>query len=344
MTPILACESLRPGNGGVGRVARLIARVLSEERTGQAEAIALSDDVPESAFGLPVHAARGSRMQFVGAVARAAMSHSHFIYDFLGMARAHCPLPLLRRPFMTFLHGIEVWENGPSSRIRAARRAAMLIANSAYTRARADRVHGGMSRARVCWLATETDDPAPEPAASPPCVLIVGRLEEPGYKGHAELVDCWPRVRSAVPQARLLIAGGGPGLGAMRRRATDGVDVLGFVPEPQMESVWSQASIFAMPSRGEGFGLVYIEAMRHGLPVVASIHDAAPEVNLQGVTGLNVDLDAPGRLADALVDLLRNPAAAAAMGARGRERWQRCFRFSAFRDRFRPMLREFLSA
>jgi phosphatidylinositol alpha-1,6-mannosyltransferase len=98
-----------------------------------------------------------------------------------------------------------------------------------------------------------------------------------------------------------------------------------------------------MPSRGEGFGIVYIEAMRYGLPIIASIHDAAPEINVHGETGYNVDLDRPDELPDAIVRLLRERDHARLLGRQGRKRWQENFSFSAFRSRFRPILHEFLS-
>jgi phosphatidyl-myo-inositol dimannoside synthase len=88
---------------------------------------------------------------------------------------------------------------------------------------------------------------------------------------------------------------------------------------------------------------VYIEAMRHGLPVVASVHDAGQEVNLDGRTGYNVNLDRPDELPDRLIHLLRDPDHAAALGAAGQRRWAEHFRYSAFRERFRPHLREFLA-
>ena len=207
-----------------------------------------------------------------------------------------------------------------------------------------------MRRARVCWLATEVDDAPPPgpPPAHPPTVLVVGRLEPYRDKGHAALIDGWPTVVSAVPDARLLIVGAGPGLDTVRRRAAASpaaalIEVPGFVPETEMEGAWSRASVFAMPSRGEGFGLVYIEAMRQGLPVIASVHDAAPEINLDGHTGYNVDLDEPGALPERIIHVLRHPAAAARLGANGRSRWYDHFRFSAFRERFRPILTEFLT-
>ncbi len=131
---------------------------------------------------------------------RRRLRRRHFLYDSLSMARAHCRFPLLRRPSLVWIHGIEVWEKTVASHLRCARRADILVANSAYTRQRADRLHGGFQRAEICWLGTETDD---EPVTVPssdcrPTVLILGRMDELQYKGHTELIDCWPRVVNAV--------------------------------------------------------------------------------------------------------------------------------------------------
>jgi phosphatidylinositol alpha-1,6-mannosyltransferase len=113
--------------------------------------------------------------------------------------------------------------------------------------------------------------------------------------------------------------------------------------EEEKNSLWAETNVFAMPSRSEGFGFVYIEAMRHGLPVLASVHDAGSEVNVDGVTGYNVNLDREGELAERIVHLLREPDHAAQLGNQGRARWHDHFCYSAFRERFLPILREFLS-
>ena len=97
-----------------------------------------------------------------------------------------------------------------------------------------------------------------------------------------------------------------------------------------------------MPSRGEGFGLVYIEAMRYGVPVIASIHDAGQEVNVDGQTGYNVSLDRPRELGDRLVELLSSPSLMRQLGAAGRVRWHEFFRFSAFKRQFLPIVDAFL--
>lgn len=144
-----------------------------------------------------------------------------------------------------------------------------------------------------------------------------------------------------------MIVGAGPGLSYLRQRAaargvTDKIIFQGFVPEEDMSGVWSEANVFAMPSRGEGFGLTYIEAMRHGLPVVASVHDAAPEINLDDETGYNVDLNKLDELPERLTYLLKNRDVAADLGGNAQRRWVEYFRYSAFRERVVPLLREFL--
>jgi phosphatidylinositol alpha-1,6-mannosyltransferase len=87
--------------------------------------------------------------------------------------------------------------------------------------------------------------------------------------------------------------------------------------------------------------LVYVEAMRYGLPVIASLHDAGQEVNVHGVTGLNVNLDRDGELADALIELLRAPDQLQRMGTAGQQRWSTHFCRSAFERRLRPILEDF---
>ena len=182
-------------------------------------------------------------------------------------------------------------------------------------------------------------------ADRPPTALILGRLEG-GYKGHAELFRAWPGVRDRVPGARLRVVGKGPDRQALEDLAGEGVEFLGFVPEADMPQLWADTDVLAMPSRGEGFGLVYVEAMRHGVPAIASTQDAAHEVNVDGTTGYNVNLDAldsDATLIDRIVTLLSDRRTAAAMGEAGRDHWRAEFRYSRFRDRFNPLLDEFLS-
>jgi phosphatidylinositol alpha-1,6-mannosyltransferase len=278
----------------------------------------------------------------------AAIGHSHAVYDFAGMARAHPRIGPWRRPHLVCMHGIEAWEAATRHHLGRLEAADILLAFSRYSVERAARTHPSLSRARICWLATEQDDP-PAFVGSPdrPTVLIVGRMEPGRPKGHDDLIAVWPKVASAVADARLVIVGRGRDEPRIRSLAAaspaaPGIEMRGFVPEEQTDRLFASASAFAMPSRGEGFGLVYIEAMRHGLPVIASTHDAASEITLDGVTGFNVDLDRRGDLAERLIALLRDTALQRRMGAAAAARWRQHFRYASFHERVRPVIADLI--
>jgi phosphatidyl-myo-inositol dimannoside synthase len=93
-----------------------------------------------------------------------------------------------------------------------------------------------------------------------------------------------------------------------------------------------------MPSRGEGFGLVYVEAMARGVPCIGSLHDAAGDVIVDGKTGLLVDQGNIGSIADAIVSLLRNPERRRSMGEAARMRVHEEFSTPAFRARLNTIL------
>jgi len=168
-------------------------------------------------------------------------------------------------------------------------------------------------------------------------------------KGQDILIRLWPRVVAAVKDARLCFVGGGSQIGRLRDLAASSpaggsIDLLGFLPEHQMEELWPKATALALLGRLEGFGLVVIEAMRHGVPVLASTNDAASEINLHGVTGYNVDRANDEAIVEHLVGMLRNRDKAQTMGAAGRARWHVHFRFSVFRERFLAAIGPWLDA
>jgi phosphatidylinositol alpha-1,6-mannosyltransferase len=150
------------------------------------------------------------------------------------------------------------------------------------------------------------------------------------YKGHDELIDAWPHVLSAIPEAELVVVGDGDDAARLRAKAGRGITFTGFVHRATLNQLYADAALFAMPSRGEGFGLVYLEAMAHGLPCIGSIHDAAAEVIDHGKTGLLVDLSDREALGRAIVCLLRDPGLRLGMGRAGLERLEQHFTFERF--------------
>jgi phosphatidylinositol alpha-1,6-mannosyltransferase len=346
----VGAQSFLGSRGGIARLCDLTARVAFE--AGYPLSLLSVENEGGSYHGFDFwRGCGGSRAKFVIACGRAALRGDRIFYDQLGTARAHIWPSRVARPCGVWIHGIEVWDQLRPDRLRVAHRVAFMLANTHFTRLRAIEHDKVFESARVCWLATLQDEPPAEsaPLDGPPIVLILGRMDDTAYKGHMELIEAWPAVVDAVPGARLVVVGTGPSLERHRGlaaagRATEYIDILGFVDESAMPDVWKRTVVFAMPSRGEGFGLAYVEAMRWGIPVIASVHDAGSEVNAHNETGLNVDLSRGNELTDALVELLRDRDLARRMGATGQRRWRKHFCYSAFRERFLQELKLFLAS
>ena len=340
----LAAQFLRPGNGGIAEVARVSLKALARHGPVQGHACLERGDF--AVEGAPVSASGGSRLRFWLGLERASLSPARFVYDFAGTARLGALL--WPRPYAVWAHGIEVWDEVRADRAKALARAEIVLVNSAYTRERAAPTLGKLRDVRLCRLGAYADEAAPRPPAEgPPTVLCLGRVETGWPKGQGVLVALWPKVVAAIPQARLLLVGKGPGLAALRDLARQSpaaanIDVAGFVPEAEIEAVWGRAHVFAMPSLTEGFGLVFIEAMRRGLPVIASSADAGQEVNVDAVTGYTIARENQSRLVDALVTLLGDADLAARFGRAGVARWRAEFSFSAFAARLSAALGDFL--
>ncbi len=132
-------------------------------------------------------------------------------------------------------------------------------------------------------------------------------------KGGLTLLEAWAKVERKLPDAELVIAGPKSPIPARARN----VRWLGRVSEARAAELYREASVFVLPSLFEPFGLVLLEAMGNGLPVVASNCCAIPEMVADGQTGVLVPPGDAGALAEALVRVLSEPDRAAALGREG---------------------------
>lgn len=348
----LGTTLVEPGQGGIAVVARLTARAL-QSMGREVEMLSLLDEHSQKVAGIPCPTTKGSKLAYLLHCHKAAFRHRRFIYDFIGTARAHPQFGTLKRPYAVWMHGIEAWYHLGRDKERILKEAELVLVNSHFTLNKFQEIHFPIENARVCHLATEQDEPpAPEEMpdfSGPPTVLILGRQDKDDYyKGHKELIECWPEVVSAVPDARLVIAGGGDGLPLTRKLVAaspvaEQIEVLGFVAAGELAQQWRRAHVFAMPSRGEGFGLVYVEAMRHGLPVIASMQDAGQEVNQDNNTGYNIDMKKTEELPEKLVSLLRDTELTQTLGRAAYNHWSNSYRYSFFKERAIACLESFFS-
>jgi glycosyltransferase involved in cell wall biosynthesis len=138
-------------------------------------------------------------------------------------------------------------------------------------------------------------------------------------KGQDVAVEAARRLESALPELRLLLAGDGPLRAALEGNAR--VLLPGYLED--RETFFAALDIFLMPSRSEGWGLAALEAMAHGLPVIASRIGGLPEIVESGETGWLVPPDDPAALADAIALAARNRETLRESGVRARERARR---------------------
>jgi phosphatidyl-myo-inositol alpha-mannosyltransferase len=156
-----------------------------------------------------------------------------------------------------------------------------------------------------------------------PNLLFVGRMEE--RKGFRHLMRAYPMIKAAIPDARLLVVGAfgdedkASFVRAARTRRMRGIHFVGWVSREDLPSYYRTASVFCAPSTGfESFGIVLLEAMAAGLPIVASNIAGYRQVLTDGVEGRLVTPGDEQSLADAIVELLKDPSLRSRMARRGR--------------------------
>ena len=254
-------------------------------------------------------------------------------------------------------HGVEVWQPLPRVRRNALRKADIVLAPSQYT---ADHVAAdqGVDPAKVRVLPWALDPqfeglatnaakrPAPARFPEGQVVLTVGRWRaDERYKGMDTLITALPRLLPRWPELQLVAVGDGDDRAWLQDLAEEtGVDrhvhLLSGLSYEELAACYGRCELFALPSRGEGFGLVYLEAMACGKPVIGGAHGGAPEVIEDGKTGYVVPHGDAAHLATAIETLLADATLREEMGRRGKQRVEKEFRFSVFAKSFRKILRE----
>jgi len=161
-----------------------------------------------------------------------------------------------------------------------------------------------------------------DPGGTGKRVAFVGRLDP--VKGALLLIEAMATVLKAHPDATLTLAGDGPArAGAEARAKALGIEAAihfaGFMTQGQVADLLAQSDMLVLPSFAEGLPVVYMEALASGIPVVASRVAGVQELVEDGVTGYAIPPGDVATLADRMIRLMDDPAAARAMGAAGRK-------------------------
>ncbi len=337
--------------GGIARYCRLVLQALLESGL-DAHVVALMDRHDGGAesgghfLGIAYTACAGSRPAFIRQATRHALQarpglilSGHVNFAPLGWALAR----LARAPLATFVYGIDAWTPLSWTRRSSLQRSDRILAISRYTAAQAAQANA-LNPSKVLVLHNCLD-PQLEPAQprpqcdGAPSLLTVARMSlAEQYKGHDVVIRAMPELLHRFPDLCYDIVGDGdarPGLQALAQHlgVTDAVRFHGIVSEAELHERYAQASLFIMPSRAEGFGFVFLEAMAHGLPVIGGTMDATPEVVVHGETGLLVAPTSVDEIVAAVSHLLDDDAVRQRMGEAARRHVAAHFSYPEFRRR-----------
>ncbi len=254
-------------------------------------------------------------------------------------------------PYVVWCHGRETWGRlRPLVRF-SLQRADVVFAPSQFT-ARAVEAAASLNAGSVKVIShcvgPEFDGHPASPLTKerPPTALSVARLDsDEQYKGLDTVLHAWPTVNRRLPEAELVVVGEGADRPRLERIASvlgvkDSVRFRGRISDEELQAEYAGADVFVLPSRcrlqprpeGEGFGLVFAEAGREGLAVVAGAAGGASEAVADGESGILVDPDDPEQVADATLRVLSDNRLAHRLGEGGRARALREYSYERFRE------------
>jgi phosphatidyl-myo-inositol dimannoside synthase len=317
------------GHGGIARYNQAFLRafagldgireVVVVPRYGQAHA----DELPVRLRQLPPAPGKAA---YVARVLRAVASRPRFDLLFCGHINmavvGAAAAVLLRRPWWLQIHGIDAWDPPPERLTRAAvARADLVTAVSRHTRRRFLGWADHLEAHQVRVLPNVVDPrftPGPKPAhllqryglTGKRVLLTVGRLAAAErYKGHDRVIAALAGLRPGFADLVYVVVGDGDDrtrLEALAREfdAADSVLFLGEVPDEELVDHYRMADIFVMLSTGEGFGIVFLEAMACGVPAIGGDVDGSTDPLSCSPLGKVVP---PEQLADAIAQILDNP-------------------------------------
>jgi phosphatidylinositol alpha-1,6-mannosyltransferase len=351
--------------GGIAAANRLVYWALKDAgyevdilALNETTSTATHGDIRQSAFS-------NSKFRFTIAVWQALLSHRYtcVFCDHVNLAAILLPLRLIvQQPLIVRLNGVEVFTPYPSFEGRLGLRAANhLTAISEFTRTKVIDQFPQLtvttidlslsptasdlsisSTADRSELRFESIDGVEQPILSR-CILIVGRMaSSERYKGQDVLIRAMEEIVAIHPMAQLVLVGRGDDYDWLRQIALSQpvhvrgrIFMPGFVEDAVLQQLYQRSYVFAMPSRGEGFGLVYLEAMRWSRACLGSHMDAAATIIVDGETGVLVsDPTNPRQVAASIIELMDKPEAVEQMGRNGYERLNQQYLFEHFSRRF----------
>ena len=341
MKAVLLAPEFAATDGGIQRILRLYLTALANDPAHTSIELIALNDTAEQLARHPVTAARqildkplavtgcsGSKTAFTRAAWRAGRGARRLVCGHIGQlpvavlaARSGCTLALVA-------HGIEVWEKQPWYKIIKLRYCDLILPVSAFTGDVMVKKHGidpaKMQVLNNCldpnlpiWIKTDKDPQLLKRygfSESDQIIFTLTRLSAgEKYKGYDKVIEAMESLVKNNPQLKYLIAGKYDTEEKSRldkliavKKLGDHIVFAGFVPDDELAAHFNLATLYVMPSRKEGFGIVFIEAMHYGLPVIAGNQDGSVDALAYGEFGLLVDPTDSAAISQAIEKVLNH--------------------------------------
>ncbi len=334
MNAVLLAPEFAATDGGIQRILRLYLRALAADPAHHSLGLVALNDAPADLErlpdfsghrlgGKPLAAAACSRSKgtFIRAAWRAGAGAGRIVCGHIAQLPVAALAARSAGKLALVAHGIEVWEKPSFTRALALRRCDRVFCVSRHTRDRLAALHPWLApRLRVVPNALDPELlsaplPEPPPREKPPVILCVGRLSAAdSYKGYDLLLRAFALLPKEAIQShperipRLRFVGDGDDRQRLQAlaeelRVADRVEFSGRLPDAGLRQAFADCTCFALPSTGEGFGLVYLEAMAAGRPCVGLRSTAVPEL-ITPRAGVLAEPGDPAALAVALDECL----------------------------------------
>jgi phosphatidyl-myo-inositol dimannoside synthase len=356
------------GVGGIQVAGRLTAAALSQTAAQYGwivDFLSLNDP-----FGAQMLSSNGEDIRFRGF----ARSKARFILAALAAARKQARVVVAVHPHLALVaakmnlvtprmkiavisHGVEVWRPLSAARRKASLKADVLAAPSRYTIEQIVRLQGvPIGRTRLLPWPLDPDflemaekaEVLPSLSGFPQglVVLAIARLaSDEKYKGVDHLIRAVAQLAPRIPSLYLVVAASGDDIPRHQEIArelglSDRVRFFRGLSPAEIAGCYSRCDVFALPSTGEGFGFVFLEAMAFGKPVVGAAAGGVTDIVEHEQNGLLVRPGDLNHLVECLARLLQSASLRAEFGRRGAEMARSKFQFDRFRSRLEEIVVE----
>jgi glycosyltransferase involved in cell wall biosynthesis len=319
--------------GGIEKVCRIVSKALNESGFNL-KVFSMYDTVIPNEKYFPSHIFTGfsnNKISFILKSFKEGIQNKIVILSHINLLSVGYFIKLFspKTQIVLFAHGVEVWQPLSAIKKKMLKKCDKILSVSNHTKRKI--VEFNDVDTLKCEVLNNCLDPFLENeenlneyntllnkykfSKGDFILLTVTRIaEDEQYKGHDKVIEALGKIINEFPNVRYLIAGKYDP--SEKKRLDDlikknnvhhAVIFTGYIPDEELPGYYNMADVFIMPSKGEGFGIVFIEAMYYGLPIIAGNKDGSADALLNGRLGLLVDPDNEDEIVSAIKKVIKNP-------------------------------------